>query len=226
MPMLLRALVVLALTLSSLATQAPAAVAVMQGQTGLTPAMVASAEREVPELVKHLALAPGMTMADIGAGFGAWTMAFGRFLGPAGRVYSTDVGERQLAFLRESAAKEGLTNVTVLAAGERSTNLPDACCDAILVRDAYHHFTQPNDVVRSMAASLKPGGRVAIIDFPPRPSSAVPDGVPANRGGHGVPMDVVIDELTANGFTLVSQHAQWSRESQPSDLFLLVFALK
>ena len=108
-------------------------------------------------------------------------------------------------------------------AGERSTNLPLACCDAILIRDAYHHLTEPVDVVRSMAASLKPGGRLAVVDFPPRPNSAVPAGVPANRAGHGVPMSVVISEVTANGFTLISQHPLWSPKSQPADLFLAVF---
>jgi len=197
--------------------------ALAQGQQGLSNAMVTSAAAEVPELVKRLDLKPGMAIADIGAGFGAWTVAFGKYLGPQGRVYATEMGERQLAFLREVSAKERLSNVTVLVAGERSTGLPDACCDAILVRDAYHHFTQPVDVVRSIAAALKPGGRLAIVDFPPRPNSGVPDGVPANRRGHGVPMEIVINEVTANGFTVVSQDPQWSPTSQPANLFLLLF---
>ena len=164
-------------------------------------------------------LKPGMTIADVGAGFGAWTTAFSKWTGPSGRVYSTDIGEKQLAFLRETTKREGLTNVTVLAGAERSTNLPANCCDAILIRDAYHHLTQPNDVLRSVAASLKPGGRLAVIDFPPRPNSELPAGVPANRSGHGVPPDVVIQEVKAAGLTMVSQNPQWSAQSQPNDLF-------
>jgi SAM-dependent methyltransferase len=221
MQVLVRTLLACCVAASSLAAQAQAPA--MLGQQGLNDGMVASAALEVPDLVKRLGLSPGMTVADIGAGFGAWTVAFGKYLGPGGRVYATDIGERQLAFLREYSAKEGLTNVTVLAAGARSTNLPTACCDAILVRDAYHHFTEPIDVVRSLAASLKPGGRLAIVDFPPRPSSSTPEGVPANRGGHGVPIGIVIGEVTANGFALVSQESQWSPKSQPADLFLLHF---
>lgn len=217
-----RVFLVFSIVAASLTAMTPAAFT--QGQQGLNDGMVASAAVEVPELVKRLGLSPGMTVADIGAGFGAWTVAFGRYLGPTGRVYATDVGERQLAFLREYAAKEGLTNITVLAGAERSTSLPDACCDAILIRDAYHHLTQPVDVVRSMAAALKPGGRLAVIDFPPRPNSPIPDGVPANRGGHGVPMEIVVSEVSANGFTVVSQHPQWSPTSQPNDLFLVVFS--
>jgi len=216
-----RTLVIVSLVTSSIAAQAPTPT--MQGQQGLSDSMVASAALEVPDLVKRLGLSPGMAVADIGAGFGAWTVALARHVGPTGHVYATDIGERQLAFLREYAGKEGLTNVTVLAAGERSTNLPLACCDAILIRDAYHHLTVPIDVVRSMAASLKPGGRLAVVDFPPRPNSTIPEGVPANRGGHGVPMDLVISEVTANGFTLESQHPQWSPRSQPAGLFLIVF---
>jgi ubiquinone/menaquinone biosynthesis C-methylase UbiE len=159
----------------------------------------------------------------VGAGFGAWTVAFGKYVGPSGRVYATDIGEKQLAFLRESAKKEGLNNVTVVASAERSTNLPANCCDAILIRDAFHHFTQPNDFLKSVVASLKPGGRLALIDFPPRPNTQVPAGVPANRKGHGVPMEVVISELTAAGLTQVSAEPKWSEKSQPNDLFLVAF---
>jgi predicted methyltransferase len=194
-----------------------------QGQQGLTEAMIKSASVEVPRLVQLLELEPGMTVADIGAGFGAWTVAFGKWTGPSGRVYATDIGEKQLAFLREYTKKEGLTNVTVMAGAPTSTNLPANCCDAILIRDAYHHLTQPPDILKSMASALKPGGRLAVIDFPPRPNSEVPAGVPANRRGHGVPPDVVTQEATAAGFTMVSMNQQWSAQSQPSDLFLLVF---
>ena len=194
-----------------------------QGQQGLTDAMVKTAAIEVPRLIELLQLKPGMTIADVGAGFGAWTTAFSKWTGPSGRVFSTDVGEKQLAFLRETTKREGLTNVTVLDGAERSTNLPANCCDAILIRDAYHHLTQPADVLRSVAASLKPGGRLAVIDFPPRPNSEVPPGVPANRRGHGVPPEVVIEEVKAVGLTMVSQNPQWSAQSQPNDLFLVIF---
>jgi predicted methyltransferase len=210
------------LLLVSLVAQQPAAPP-QGGQQGLTEAMTKTAAIEVPRLIELLELKPGMTIADVGAGFGAWTTAFSKWTGASGRVYATDIGEKQLAFLRETTKREGLTNVTVLAGAERSTNLPANCCDAILIRDAYHHLTQPNDMLRSMAASLKPGGRLAVIDFPPRPNSEVPAGVPANRNGHGVPPDVVIQEVKSAGLTLVSQNQQWSAQSQPSDLFLVLF---
>ncbi|MBI2185712.1 MAG: methyltransferase domain-containing protein [Acidobacteria bacterium] len=194
-----------------------------QGQQGLTEAMIKSAAVEVPRLVELLQLKPGATIADVGAGFGAWTVAFGKWTGPSGRVFATDIGEKQLAFLREYTKKEGLSNVTVMAGAPASTNLPVNCCDAILIRDAYHHLTQPEAILKSTASALRAGGRLAVIDFPPRPNSEIPEGVPANRRGHGVPPDVVVAEAKAAGLTMVSMNQQWSAQSQPTDLFLLVF---
>src|SRR5688572_13225597 len=101
------------LLFTSLVAQQPAVQP--QGQQGLTDAMVQTAAIEVPRLVQILQLKPGMTIADVGAGFGAWTVAFGKYVGPSGRVYATDIGEKQLAFLREFAKKEGLNNVSVVA---------------------------------------------------------------------------------------------------------------
>ncbi len=191
-------------------------------QTALTEGQLKAAEIEVPQLVELMELKPGMAVADVGAGFGAWTMRFSRWTGPAGRVYATDIGSAQLAALRDSVKREQLTNVTVLEGAPASTNLPALCCDAILVRDAYHHFTQPDDMIRSLTASLKPGGRLAIIDFPPRAKSEVPSGVRANRGGHGVPPEVVQAEVGAV-LSHVKTIQSWAPDSQPADLYLVLF---
>jgi predicted methyltransferase len=191
-------------------------------QTALTDAQLKSAEIELPRLVQTLELKPGMTVADVGAGFGAWTMAFAKWIGPTGRVYASDIGAAQLDALRGSVQRERLNNVTVIEGNVSGTNLPPLCCDAILIRDAYHHFTSPNDIVKSLAASLKPGGRLAVIDFPPRPNTEVPAGVPANRRGHGVPPEVVQQEV-GGVLTHVRTVPDWSPESQPASLFLLLF---
>ena len=191
-------------------------------QTSLTDAQIKTAELEVPELTRLLDLKPGMTMADVGAGFGAWTVRFARVVGPSGRVYATDIGASQISALRDYAAKEGLKNVTVLEGAVNATNLPAGCCDAILVRDAYHHLTQPQEIVRSLAAALKPGGRLAVIDFPPRPNTEVPEGVPANRLGHGVPPEVVQREVGA-ALTHVQTITSWVPTGQNASLYLLLF---
>jgi precorrin-6B methylase 2 len=195
---------------------------VLAQQTGLTEAQIASAKIEVPQLIELLELKPGMTVADVGAGFGAWTMEFARALGPTGKVFASDLGAAQLTALRDAAQSEKLTNVTVIEGAVASTNLPANCCDAILIRDAYHHFTQPVEMIQSLAAALKPGGRLAIVDFPPRPNSEVPAGVPADRLGHGVPPEVVVREVGGT-FTHVRTVAEWSPKSQPAMLFLALF---
>jgi protein-L-isoaspartate O-methyltransferase len=192
-------------------------------QTRLTDEQIASAADEVPRLMELLELKRGMSVADIGAGFGAWTTQFARLLGPAGRVFSNEIGQPQLQALREAVSKNGLTNVTVVQGTADATNLPPGCCDGILIRDAYHHFTQPAAVLRSVVASLKPGGRLAVVDFPPRPNTPVPDGVPANRLGHGVPASVVEQEGTAAGLRHVRTIVDWSPKSQPASLFLVLF---
>jgi len=193
-------------------------------QTRLTDEQIASAQAEVPRLMEILELKPGMTLADVGAGFGAWTTQFSRALGPDGHVFSNEIGASQLQALRDSVAKNGLRNVTVVEGTVNATNLPPACCDAVLIRDAYHHFTQPTGLLRSIAASLKPGGRLAVVDFPPRPNTPVPDGVPANRLGHGVPASVVEQELTATGLRHVRTISDWSPKSQPASLYLALFS--
>ena len=189
-------------------------------QTQLTDEQLNAAALEVPELTKLFGLKPGMTVADVGAGFGAWTMEFAKVVGPTGRVYATDIGTAQLAALRDAAKKHA--NVTVVEGSPQSTNLPAQCCDAILIRDAYHHLTQPDPIVKSLAAALKPGGRLAVIDFPPRPKSEVPTGVPTDRLGHGVPSQVIEREVGAV-LTHMETRPTWNANSQPASLFLVLF---
>lgn len=183
----------------------------------------ARAELEVPYLVDVLALKPGMTVADVGAGFGAHTVVLGKWIGD-GKVLATDVGQRQLTVIREYVAKEGLKNVTVLEGGATATNLPADCCDAIFMRDVYHHITAVDAFTKSLFASVKRGGRLAIIDFVPQPGSKLPAGVPENRGGHGVPTAVVENELKAAGFRHLQTVDRWPQGNPKEDLFLVLFA--
>lgn len=191
-------------------------------QTGLTEQQIKAAELEMPELVRLLELKPGMTIADVGAGFGAWTVRFAKVVESSGRVYATDIGAAQLAALRDAAQRDKLTNVTVIDGAADTTNLPSLCCDAILIRDAFHHLTQPDAIIKSLASALKPGGRLAVIDFPPRPNSEVPSGVPSDRLGHGVPSAVVEREV-GTVLTHVRTIPAWMTDSQPASLFLVLF---
>jgi precorrin-6B methylase 2 len=179
-----------------------------------TDEQIRIAALEVPKLVKLLRLEPGMRVADVGAGLGAWSLRFSQWIGPTGHVYATDIAEEPLAALRAAVARDRLSNVTVIGGAIDSTNLPAACCDAILIRNVFHYFTEPVAMIRSFAASLKPGGRLAVVDFPPRPNSPVPAGVPKNRGGTGVPPEIVEREVGVL-FRHVITIPNWSPESVP-----------
>ena len=182
----------------------------------------AQAEKDAPKLAEILQVKPGMTIADIGAGGGAFTVVLGRLFN-TGKVYATDIGKTQLEEIAAYVKKEGLTNVTVLEGGPASTNLPAACCDAMFMRDVYHHITQADAFNKSLFTSLKPGGRLAILDFRPRPNSKLPDGVNPNRGGHGILPSTIEEEMKAAGFRHLQTFESWPPDEKKQALFLVLF---
>jgi ubiquinone/menaquinone biosynthesis C-methylase UbiE len=159
------------------------------------------------------------TVADVGAGAGDMAVYAARCVGPSGLVFATEADPARLKRLRKRASR--LANVAVSNSPERDSNLPVSSCDAISMRGVYHHFTQPDEMNASLYRALKPGGVLAVVDFPPGRLltwiKPLPE-VPANRGGHGVPKDIVIQELTSAGFEFVREVADW-----PSRRYCLVF---
>jgi precorrin-6B methylase 2 len=136
---------------------------------GSTAAMRWSANRsrraEVTRLAERLSLHEGMTVAEIGAGTGWLTVEVAQRVGPSGRVYSTELTAPRLDAIRHAAREAGVSNVTVLEAGDRTTNLSASCCDAIFMRRVYHHLSDAPAVTASLRKALKAGGRLAIIEF-------------------------------------------------------------
>ncbi len=181
------------------------------------------AAREGPQLAELLALKPGMIVADVGAGGGAMSVVMAKWLGPGGRVYATDIGAEQLAEIRAAVAQDALSNIVVLEGAESSTNLPSECCDAIFLRDVYHHLTRPHEFNASLLAALKPDGRLAIIDFPPEQGSSTPAGVPSDRGGHGIPASIVLAEETRAGFRHLRTMSRWPPDDDRNRLFSVMF---
>ena len=146
----------------------------------------------------------GSTVCEIGAGDGKATLAAAKAVGSSGRVYANELGESKLTQLREAVERSGFSHITVIAAEPTRTNFPDAGCDALFMRDVYHHFTEPASMNRAILTALKPGGRAAIVDFTPPPDREAPS--PADRGKdgtHGISPDTMIEELTEAGFEIV-----------------------
>jgi SAM-dependent methyltransferase len=167
---------------------------------------------EMPRLRAELALAPGTSVADVGAGAGALTVALAAEIGPSGRVYATDIDPEALEEIRGRVAAAGLRNVTILQARARDTGLPTSCCDAVVLRRVYHHLSEPTATNLDLLRALRPGGVLAIIDFPPLfswrwPWSPKDPG--GKRTGHGVAAGLVVEELTAAGFTPVKVIEDW-----------------
>jgi ubiquinone/menaquinone biosynthesis C-methylase UbiE len=173
----------------------------------------ADAVGEIKRLAALMDWKPGSVVADIGAGDGSYSFAAVQQVGPSGKVLATEIDSKKLEDLRAEVTKRNLQNMIVVESAAAETNLPPACCDAIFLRRVYHHLTKPAEFDASLLRSLKPGGRLAIIDFPARSGLGSVEGVPANRGGHGIPEKIVIEELTAAGLQLEKSVDDWPHES-------------
>ncbi len=169
----------------------------------------ANAADEIKRLAALMEWKPGTMAADIGAGDGIYTFAAVEQVGAAGKVYATEIDAKKLEELRAEVAKRKLQNVIVVESKEADTGLSTACCDAIFLRRVYHHLTKPAEFDANLVRSLKPGGRLAIIDFPARSGLDPLEGVPSNRGGHGIPQKIVIEELTAAGLQMEKVVNDW-----------------
>ena len=169
-----------------------------------------NARSEISRLAEEMQWKPGMTIADIGAGDGSYSFAAEKIVGASGHVYATEIDATKLATLRDEVAKQKLANVTIVESAADDTKLPTACCDAIFLRRVYHHITAPEAFDKNLLRTLKPGARLAIIDFAPDNSLPPVEGVPANRGGHGIPQKIMIEELTAAGFHAEKTINHWS----------------
>jgi ubiquinone/menaquinone biosynthesis C-methylase UbiE len=165
-------------------------------------------QSEAQRLAPILKWQPGSVVADVGAGDGEMTLAVAERVGTTGRVYSTEIDDGKLARLQEMAGQH--QNITALKSAVDATNLPPAGCDSIILRRVYHHIVHPARFDASLFASLKPGGMLAVIDFPPRDwLPKVHESVPGIRSGHGVAKQLVIEELTAAGFEMISAPDDW-----------------
>lgn len=166
---------------------------------------------EPARLAAVLGVRAGDTIADVGAGDGSLAVQMARFVGPTGTVYATEMEANQRDTIRARAEREGATRLQVVAAAARSTNLPAACCDAVYLRMVFHHIDDRHLFARSIVDTLKPGGRIAIIDFAPGSAWLL-------AGDHGITAQEAIDAFAAAGATLTQRIDDWS-----GDTYLLRF---
>jgi ubiquinone/menaquinone biosynthesis C-methylase UbiE len=163
-----------------------------------------SASIATERIFEALAIREGQTVCEIGAGDGALSIAAARLVGPTGRVYTSELGDERVKALREKVATSGLEHISAVEGEATRTRFPDAACDALFMRNVYHHFEDPAAMNASIAAAAKPGARVAVVDFTPpgkeaeRPSDRDQDGM------HGISSESLARELKDAGFEPVS----------------------
>ena len=119
-------------------------------------------------LLRELGLKPGMAVADIGAGTGYYARRMAPLVGSGnsgGVVYATDVQPEMMQMLADGAKKAGLTNIKPVLGGLKSVNLPDSSVDLAIMVDVYHELEFPYEVMDSLVRALKPGGRVAYVEY-------------------------------------------------------------
>jgi len=172
--------------------------------------LAAASERE--RISQVLALREGMHVADVGAGNGSWTEHLAHEVGETGQVYATEIGAEDVETIQRRVSQAGFDNVTTLLGTATDTALPAGCCDGILLRLVYHHFTEPSSMRASLWRALRPGGRVVIVEIDPQRGWRDLPGVP-DRGGHGIGQDELVREMTSAGFQVVTRHESWNDNS-------------
>ncbi|MDF3010285.1 MAG: SAM-dependent methyltransferase [Burkholderiales bacterium] len=149
------------------------------------------------QVIQALKLAPDAVVADVGAGTGYFSVRLATML-PKGKVYAVDVEPDMVKHLAERAKRDGRKNMQAVQGAPDDAKLPEKV-DLILFVDVHHHIEEREQYFRKLRASLKPGGRVAIIDFrldsregPPRAARIAPEKVKA--------------ELKSAGYSLAEEH--------------------
>jgi ubiquinone/menaquinone biosynthesis C-methylase UbiE len=170
--------------------------------TGCVNGQVRSPET-AEDLFDAMQIETGSWAADVGCGDGDYTLPMARRVGDAGRVFAVDVSANALDELNEKIARHNVETITTVYSIEDNPMLPVNAFDALLVRNAYHHFTAPESMLRHMKASLKPGGRLVITESVDR------DMVDASREAqvenHDLGIQYVRQELKAAGFIIQSE---------------------
>jgi SAM-dependent methyltransferase len=126
-------------------------------------------ERELEEMPETaldvIGIKPGMTVADVGAGVGYFTIRVAKRVGKEGKVFGVDVQPEMLSILKDRAAKAQLGNIVPVLSSESNPRLPKNSCDLILLVDVYHEFSQPQRMLQQLKAALKPQGRLVLLEY-------------------------------------------------------------
>jgi ubiquinone/menaquinone biosynthesis C-methylase UbiE len=149
---------------------------------------------QINRVMDILDVAPGKTVADIGAGSGWFTVRAARRVGEQGVVYAVDINPESIRYVEERAQKEHLHNVKTILGKPDNPLLPADSVDAVLLLKTYHEIAEPVALLSNLRAALRRGARIGIIDRN------------GNGENHGVGKEVVIREASQAGYRLLAQY--------------------
>jgi arsenite methyltransferase len=153
-----------------------------------------------------LDLQPGQRIADIGSGGGYFTFHLARAVGPEGKVFAADIDAEMNDYVRRRAAELGLGNIETILAEFDDPLLPEDGVDLIFLCNTYHHLSDRTEYFRRARRYLRPGGRVAIVDFRRE------GGFFIRLTGHYSDVETIRRELEPAGYTVAAAHDFLSRQ--------------
>ncbi len=156
-------------------------------------------EEDCTRMLAALNVKAGMTVCDLGCGNGFYTLKLAELVGPDGKVLAVDIQKPMLDMLRRSMAREKVTNIEPILATPIDPKLPEGKLDLVLMVDVYHEISNPEEVLAAVRKSLKPAGRLVLVEF-----RLEDDTVPIKLL-HRMSKAQILKELTPNGFKLVEE---------------------
>jgi ubiquinone/menaquinone biosynthesis C-methylase UbiE len=169
------------------------------------------------DILRALDLRPGNTVVDLGSGAGYFALKLSPVVGRQGQVLAVDLRRLSLFFLWTRALLRGQHNIQMVVGEEDNPRLPIGIADAVLICNTYHEFSNPGVIINRVFQSLRPGGRLVVVDRGARANET--------QHTHEVPFAVVEGQLRNQGFEIVSQDDQFIDRSG-DDLWWLVTARK
>lgn len=152
-------------------------------------------------VIETMGLKDGDIVADIGCGSGYFARKFAKAVAPSGKVYGVEIQPPFLQMLRSRCEKEGIENVVPVLGDEVDPKLEPASIDWMFLADVYHEFQQPEPMLAKMYEALKPGGRVALVEY-----RLLGDTAAHIREEHRMSVAQVMAEWPRAGFVLVARH--------------------
>jgi 2-polyprenyl-3-methyl-5-hydroxy-6-metoxy-1,4-benzoquinol methylase len=156
-------------------------------------------EEDCSTLLAALHIRPGQTICDLGCGNGFYTLKLAELVGEKGRVLAVDIQQEMLHLLEDRAEKAGIDNVEPILGTLIDPNLPEGKLDLVLLVDVYHELSHPEHVLRAIRQSLKPTGRMVLVEF------RLEDRNVPIKLLHKMSKKQILKEIPPNGFKLVEE---------------------